>query len=501
MEAFHIEQSISPRQVLEVVRSGRPIRLSADALQKITRCREYLESKLQREKKAFYGINTGFGALCNTIIPENELEHLQRNIVLSHACGAGPEIPLHLVKAMLILKIRNLSLGHSGVKPETVQMLCELYNRDILPVVYEMGSLGASGDLAPLAHLSLPLLGEGMVYYQGKKMPSAQALKAEGLRPITLGAKEGLALLNGTQFMGAFGNWITASAEELWEKAMAVSALSLEAFAGRPEAFDASIHEVRPHRGQLRAAETMRRWISGSRLIEDIENKEVQDPYSFRCIPQVMGASADIIRQAESVFHTENDSVSDNPLIFPEQDKIISGGNFHGQPLAIQLDALCIALAEMGSISERRIFRLLSGKRGLPPFLAEDAGLHSGYMILQYTAASIASKNKQLCTPASADSLESSNGQEDHVSMGANAAVKCLQVFENTERILAFELMTAARALEFRDKTAQSPALSKLLSEFRKTLAHTAEDTYLHADMEKALDFLKRMSVESPMNR
>jgi histidine ammonia-lyase len=493
METFHFGNEITTREVPDIIRSGKKLAVSAEALQKTARCRRYLEEKITRENRAFYGINTGFGALCNTVIPTSELEELQRNIVISHACGAGREVPAEVVKAMLILKIQNLVLGHSGVKTETVEMLCELYNRDILPVVYEMGSLGASGDLAPLAHLSLPLIGEGQVYHKGIKTGAAEALRAEGLKPLRLGAKEGLALLNGTQFMGAYGNLITAYASELYEKALAVAALSLEAYAGRPEAFDAEIHAVRPHAGQISAAETIRRWISDSRLIQETEGKDVQDPYSFRCIPQVMGASADVIRYAESVFDTENRSVSDNPLIFPDQDKIISGGNFHGQPLAVTLDSLCIAISEMGSLSERRIYRLLAGKRGLPPFLAENAGLHSGYMILQYATASIASRNKQLCTPASADSLESSNGQEDHVSMGANAAVKCYEVLQNTERIIAYELMTAARALEFRDKSKQSGPLARLSADFRKELPHRKEDSYMHEDMEKSLLFLRRM--------
>ncbi len=494
METFHFGNEISPAQILDIIRTEKTLAISAEASEKTARCRRYLEDKINRESRAFYGINTGFGALCNTVIPASELEELQRNIVISHACGAGREVGRDVVKAMLILKIQNLCLGHSGVKTETVEMLCELYNRDILPVVYEMGSLGASGDLAPLAHLSLALLGEGEVYYKGRKTTAAEALSAEGLKPLRLAAKEGLALLNGTQFMGSLGNLITAYARELYDKTLAVAALSLEAYAGRPEAFDAEIQAVRPHRGQTAAAESIRRWISDSLLVQETEGKDVQDPYSFRCIPQVMGASYDVIRYAEQIFETENRSVSDNPLIFPDQDKIVSGGNFHGQPLAITLDSLCIAISEMGSLSERRMYRLLAGKRGLPPFLAENAGLNSGYMILQYATASIASRNKQLCTPASADSLESSNGQEDHVSMGANAAVKCYEVLENTERIIAYELMTAARAVEYRDKSKQSPALARLLADFRTEIPHKTKDSYMHADMEKSLAFLRKMN-------
>lgn len=497
METFHINTDITPQEVIDIVRFGKKVALHADATARIKSCREYLERKLEGNQQAIYGINTGFGALCNTVVAANELEELQRNIVLSHACGTGREVAADVVRAMLVLKIQNMALGHSGVKEDTVALLIELYNRDIIPVVYEIGSLGASGDLAPLAHLSLPLIGEGEVIHKGIRKSSIEALSAEGLQPVVLGAKEGLALLNGTQFMGAFGNLCVVKAQEIWEKAIAIAALSLEGYNGRKEAFLTPIHRVRPHEGQLKTAEKMLQWIAGSQIIENGEGKDVQDPYSFRCVPQVMGSSYDAIQFAHQNFLVENASVSDNPLIFPEEDLIISGGNFHGQPLALALDTLALALAEIGSISERRMYRMLAGKRGLPPFLAENPGLHSGYMILQYATAAIASKNKQLCTPATADSIESSNGQEDHVSMGANAAVKCTEVLENVERMLAFELMTAARALEFRNKAGQSKPLSNLLADFRKALPHNPHDSYLHADMEKALVFFKTMNVNS----
>lgn len=495
MDTFHINTAVSPQEVVDIVRHRKKIALHPEAAARIAACRAYLDKKLENNREAIYGINTGFGALCNTVVAADELEALQRNIVLSHACGTGREVPADVVRTMLVLKIQNMALGHSGVKTDTVELLTELYNRDILPVVYEMGSLGASGDLAPLAHLSLPLVGEGEVVHKGVRKPSAEALAAEGLQPVVLGAKEGLALLNGTQFMTGYGNQCTVRALELWEKSIAVAALSLEGYNGRKDAFLPSIHRVRAHEGQLATAARMREWIEGSRIIEAGENKDVQDPYSFRCLPQVLGSSYDAIRFAHRNFSTENASVSDNPLIFPEEDLIVSGGNFHGQPLALSLDMLALALAEIGSISERRMYRLLAGKRGLPPFLAENAGLHSGYMILQYTTASIASKNKQLCTPATADSIESSNGQEDHVSMGANAAVKCMEVLDNVERMLAFELMTAARALEFRDKSGQSRPLAKLLADFRRALPHDPSDTYLHADMEKALAFFRTLDI------
>jgi histidine ammonia-lyase len=497
METFHINKSITPEEVIDIVRFGKKIALHPDAIARMEVCRTYLENKLKNNHQAIYGINTGFGALCNTVVAADELEDLQRNIVLSHACGTGREVPADVVRSMLVLKIQNMAIGHSGVKRNTVDLLVELYNRDILPIVYEMGSLGASGDLAPLAHLSLPLIGEGEVIHQGARKTAQEALQAEGLRPVILGAKEGLALLNGTQFMGGYGNQCSVKGLELWAKAIAVAALSLEAYNGRKDAFLAPIHRIRPHEGQIKTAAKMLDWIKDSQIIETGADKDVQDPYSFRCVPQVMGSSYDAILFAHKNFTIENASVSDNPLIFPEEDLIVSGGNFHGQPLALSLDMLALALSEIGSISERRMYRLLAGKRGLPPFLAENAGLHSGYMILQYATAAIASKNKQLCTPATADSIESSNGQEDHVSMGANAAVKCMEVLDNVERMLAFELMTAARALEFRNKEAQSKPLAKLLADFRQALPHNPNDTYLHVDMEKALAFFKTMNVNS----
>lgn len=493
-EIFHIDTQITPEQLVHAAEHRQKVALHPDAQKRIADCRLYLENKLKDNTRPIYGINTGFGALCNTVVAAHELEELQRNIVLSHACGTGREIPAHIVRIMLLLKIQNMAHGHSAVKPETVELLINLYNHDILPVVYELGSLGASGDLAPLAHLSLPLLGQGQVYHNGVKKTATEALNETGLTPVKLGAKEGLALLNGTQFMGAFGNYLTAKSIELWHKSIAVAALSLEAYDGLKDAYLPAIHRVRPHQGQQLAAEQMMHWINGSQIIEQGTHKDVQDPYSFRCIPQVLGSSYDAIQFALKTFTVENESVSDNPLVFPVEDLIVSGGNFHGQPLALALDTLALALAEIGSISERRMYRLLAGKRGLPPFLAENAGLHSGYMILQYTTASIVSKNKQLCTPATADSIESSNGQEDHVSMGANAAVKCLEVFENVERILAFELMAAARGIEFR-KQKQSPKLQKIHQSFRLALPHNPNDSYLHADMETALSYFKTMRL------
>lgn len=464
--------------------------LSESARNRIQTCRDYLDQKLLQHDAPIYGINTGFGSLCNTEIAPDDLRQLQINLMRSHACGTGDEVSPEVVRWMLLLKARSLSLGYSGAQVATVERLIDLYENDILPVVYSQGSLGASGDLAPLAHLCLPLIGEGEVRINGQKMTGAAMLQQQGWEPLQLASKEGLALLNGTQFMSAHGVHILLGALRLSEWADTIGALSLDAFDGRIEPFDDLIHQVRPHPGQVATATQMRELLQGSDLISRPKS-HVQDPYSFRCIPQVHGASKDAIDYAKRVVEIEINSVSDNPNVFPEADKVISGGNFHGQPLALALDFLAIALAELGSISERRTFQLISGQRDLPPFLAADAGLNSGLMIPQYTAASIVSQNKQFCTPASIDTIPSSNNQEDHVSMGANSAVKCLKVLENVERVLAIELLTAAQAMEFRRPLKTSPTLEKTVAALREKVSFNLQDRYLRTDMEKARSVIR----------
>ncbi|MEW6469577.1 MAG: histidine ammonia-lyase [Bacteroidota bacterium] len=488
---------IDPDKVLdfetigEIVREGRKLALSGTARKKIERCREYLDKKLKNIREPIYGINTGFGSLHNTTIAEKDLEKLQENLIRSHACGTGPEVPREIVKLMLLLKIRSLSYGYSGVQTETVEALIALFNNDVLPVVYEQGSLGASGDLAPLAHLCLPLIGEGEVNYEGQKVPAAAALKKIKLRPLKFRSKEALALLNGTQFMGAYAVWCVMQAQQLLISANKIAALSLDAFDGRIDPFDVLIHSVRAHIGQLFVAQEIRDHLEGSAIISR-KKQHVQDPYSFRCVPQVHGASWSAIDYALKTILMEVNSVTDNPTVFPEADRIISGGNFHGQPLALTLDFLAIAIAELASISERRTYLLISGQRGLPPFLVAEPGLNSGFMIPQYTAASIVSRNKQLCTPASVDSIVSSNGQEDHVSMGANAAVKCMDVIENTQRVLAIELFTAAQALEFRRPLRSSAVLEKMISAYRKQVAFIKSDEIMYTAIEKSISFLTK---------
>jgi histidine ammonia-lyase len=465
--------------------------LSDESIKKIIRCREYLDTKIANTREAIYGINTGFGSLYNKHISHDQLEKLQENLVKSHACGTGAEIPEEIVQWMLFLKIQGLAHGYSGVQLQTVERLIAMHNHRVLPRIYEAGSLGASGDLAPLAHLALPLINEGEVRFE-KQIFSGAAINQKMKWPaIHFKAKEGLALLNGTEFMNAFGVWCLLNAQRLLQFSNIIGALSLDVFDGRIEPFLPMVNAIRPQPGQLSIARQIRELLNGSDLIRQ-SKKHIQDPYSFRCIPQVHGASSDAIDYLTRVVLTEVNSVTDNPNIFPEEDAIISGGNFHGQPLALAFDFAAIALAELGSISERRTYQLISGARDLPNYLVADPGIHSGLMIPQYTAASLVSQNKQLCTPASVDSIVSSNGQEDHVSMGANAATKLYRVVNNVYSILAIELITGAQALVFRRPLKTSPYLEKLVDNFRETVPFIEGDIVLHDLMKKAENFLKK---------
>ena len=497
MENIHYISSklLNFEELQEILGQNKTISLADEARINIENCRAYLDKKMEKSDDPIYGINTGFGSLCDVKISTENLSLLQSNLVKSHACGIGDEVPDAIVKIMLLLKIQSLSYGHSGVQLQTVLRLIDFYNNDVLPIVYTQGSLGASGDLSPLAHLSLPLIGLGEVYFQGKKMLSSQVLSHFNWHPLTLQSKEGLALLNGTQFMSAYGSFILLKAMKYSYFADVISAVSLEGFDARIEPFNELIHFIRPHKGQITTAKRMQELLIDSQII--VQKKgHVQDPYSFRCIPQVHGATKDTIDYVKKVFTTEINSVTDNPNIFIESDIIISGGNFHGQPLALALDFLAIALSELGSISERRTFQLISGQRGLPAFLVDNPGLNSGLMIPQYTAASIASQNKQLATPASTDSITSSNGQEDHVSMGANAATKCLKIMENVERILAIELMNASQAIEFRRPLKSSDFIEQFLKVYRNEVPFVKEDRILHYDIVKSVAFLNNFVVE-----
>ncbi|MFM7814023.1 MAG: histidine ammonia-lyase [Flavobacteriales bacterium] len=489
MKLFDVARKLEITDIATILESSEPIVLTEEARQRIQAGRDFLEGYCEASTEPVYGINTGFGSLCNTEIAEADLEKLQRNLLLSHACGMGEEVPEVIVRLMILLKLRALSFGNSGVSVETVEQLIQLYNKGITPIVFQQGSLGASGDLAPLAHLCLPLIGEGMVRYDGRKMSSAQALQQCQLEPIQLKSKEGLALINGTQFMCAYAVYILIHGQALQDQALHVAAMSLDAFDGRTEPFHPGIHELRPHAGQRTAARRMLELLEGSEIAAQ-KKTHVQDPYSFRCIPQVHGASMDTLNYAQSVVETEINAVTDNPLLLPKEHMIVSGGHFHGQPLALVLDFLCIALAELGSISERRTYKLINGLRNLPIYLAPNAGLNSGFMIPQYTAASIVSQNKQLCAPCSVDTIDSSNGQEDHVSMGANAATKCFRVLENVKSIVAIEAYTAAQALEFKRPLKSSPAVEKLHASVRALVPFHDYDVWMHVDMTKIRELL-----------
>ncbi|WP_438967099.1 histidine ammonia-lyase [Flavobacterium sp.] len=497
METVHYISSdlLSIDAIHTILLEDKKIALSEEAIVNIEKCRKYLDDKMKSHNEPIYGINTGFGSLCNVKISTDNLTKLQENLIKSHACGTGEEVPSEVVKIMLLLKIQSLSYGYSGVQLVTVQRLIDFYNNDILPVIYTQGSLGASGDLAPLAHLSLPLIGEGEVYMDGFRQPANKVLEKMNWQPIVMQSKEGLALLNGTQFMSAYGVYILLKSCKLSYLADLIGAVSLEGFDGRIEPFNDLIHLIRPHKGQIQTARRLTEFLEDSEIIAQ-PKKHVQDPYSFRCMPQVHGASKDTIEYVKKVFRTEINSVTDNPNIFVGEDEIISGGNFHGQPLALAFDFLGIALSELGSISERRTYQLISGLRELPAFLVDNPGLNSGFMIPQYTAASIASQNKQLATPASIDSIVSSNGQEDHVSMGANAATKTLRIVDNLERILAIELMNASQAIEFRRPLKSSEFIEMFIKSYRDEVSFVKEDRILHYDIEKTIAFLQSFQIE-----
>lgn len=491
---FITTQPIAVATLRQLSLQAHHLQLSAETTTRIEYCRNYLDQKLSSSNQLFYGVNTGFGYLQNVAISNTQLAELQYNLLKSHACGLGDEVPHEIIKWMLFLKIQSLSQGYSGVQVQTVQRLIDFYNNDIIPVVYTQGSLGASGDLSPLAHLSLPLIGMGEVYYKGQKLPAQNILNQYGWHPLELKSKEGIALINGTQFMTAYALHSLLKAESIFVLSDLIACISIDAFDCSLQPFHPKIQAIRPHKGQVDTAARVCTILEGSQITNQ-PKKAVQDPYSFRCIPQVHGASKDVANFFLKTMMQEINSVTDNPNIFPDDDLILSGGNFHGQPLALSFDLMCMAMAEMGNISERRTYQLLSGQRDLPLFLVKNPGLHNGLMIPQYTAAGIVSENKQLCTPASVDSIVSSNGQEDHVSMGANAAVKCMRVLHNVERILAIELLTACQAIEYRRPLKSSSSVEKAVTAFRKVVAFNDSDRLLHNDMIKAVEFMKQYDV------
>lgn len=488
-------QQLDINIVKAIIFSDTKLMLSKEARENIIKCREYLDKKMETQEEPIYGINTGFGSLYKHFISKKDLGTLQKNLVMSHACGTGDLVPLDVVKLMIFLKIQSLSYGNSGVQLDTVQRLIDFYNEGVYPKVFQQGSLGASGDLAPLAHLSLPLLGLGQVFYKDEEISAEELNQKMNWKPIELQSKEGLALLNGTQFMSAYAVYELIQAQKISFLADFIGAISLDAYDGRIEPFHPKVHEIRAHEGQIETAKNIREILEGSELIQR-KKVHVQDPYSFRCMPQVHGASKDAIAYVSKVVETEINSTTDNPNIFPDDDLIISAGNFHGQPLAIALDTLGLALAELGNISERRTYKLVAGQRELPSFLVANPGLNSGFMIPQYTAASIVSQSKQYTMPSSSDSISSSQGQEDHVSMGANAATKTYKITENTLSVLAIELFNAAQALEFRRPAKSSDVIEDFITAYRQKVAFVENDILMHDEIQKSIDFLESLDVD-----
>ena len=496
LETYAIGSSLLTYDLIErILKDGTKLTLSDEARKKIQHCRDFLDKKTDENTVPIYGVTTGFGSLCNKHISKEELSTLQENLVKSHSCSVGTPVDETVVRLMLLLKAHALSMGFSGVQVQTVERILDFYNNDVLPVVYDRGSLGASGDLAPLANLFLPLIGEGEVMHKGQRVKGSDILDRFGWKPIKLQSKEGLALLNGTQFMSSNGikalidGWHMVNCFDLF------GAMSLEAFDGRIEPFWDCIQQVRPHKGQIETGNAFRKILEGSEIIKR-EKAHVQDPYSFRCIPQVHGAVKDAMHHVTEVLHTEINSVTDNPIVFPDEDLVVSGGNFHGEPIALVFDYMGVALHELGNISERRVAQLILGLRGLPEFLVAKPGLNSGFMIPQYAAASVVSQNKMYAWPASCDSIVSSNGQEDLVSMGANAATKLHKIIDNLKIIASIEFMNAAQGIDFRRPLKSSPIIENVMKAYREEVAFVEDDVVMTDYITKTRQFLDKFDIE-----
>ncbi len=479
-------ENLTIADIVGVSRNYYPVDIAPEVIERITRSREMLERLIEQEA-IVYGITTGFGRFSDVPISRKDAIELQKNLIASHAAAVGDPLKEEVVRAALLLRISALVKGHSGVRLDLVNKLVELLNKQVSPVIPEQGSLGASGDLAPLSHLALVLTGQGEAYYDGQRMSGSEALKKAGIEPITLVEKEGLALINGTQIMTAIGALAFSDALNLYKASLITAALTLEAQLAVPDAFDPLISGVRPYRGHGLTAKNILRLLEGSSLIGS-DRRKVQDAYSLRCIPQVHGATANALEYVQSILEVEINSVTDNPLIFPEENRVLSGGNFHGQPVAQAMDFMAMAVAELASIAERRIERLVNPSlSGLPPFLVKDGGLNSGFMIAQYTAASLVSENKVLCHPASVDSIPSSANQEDHVSMGTIAARKARTVVDNTTRVIGIELLTAAQAVDFRETRSLGRGTAAAHRLLRSEVDFMEKDRILYPMIEKAI--------------
>ncbi|MCP3101701.1 histidine ammonia-lyase [Myxococcus sp. K15C18031901] len=477
--------TLTLEQILQVARNEATVELASDAAARV-RASRALVDRVAAGDTPSYGINTGFGTLAEVRIDKKDLRDLQRNLILSHACGVGTPLPLPEARALLLLRCNVLAKGYSGIRPETLALALEMLNRDVVPVVPERGSVGASGDLAPLAHLALVFIGEGEAYHQGQRLPARQALERAGLQPVVLEAKEGLALVNGTQAMCAVGTLLQLRAETLAELADVAGSMTLEGLLGSHKPFIPEIHDVRAHPGQKACAAHLRHILAGSELVETHVNcSKVQDPYSLRCMPQVHGAARDGMAFARRILEVEVNSATDNPLVFTETERIVSGGNFHGQPISLAMDVVAMALTQLSSISERRVEQLVNpALSGLPAFLAKNSGLNSGFMIAQVTSAALVAESRVLSHPASVDSIPSSAGREDHVSMGMTAALKGRQVGDFTRSCIAIEMLVAAQALDFRLPVKPGRGALAAYELIRSKVPHMDRDRELHKDIE-----------------
>lgn len=502
-ETYFIDGDGLRLQDLKAIMDGTvEVKLSPNSIEKINFSRNFVQQLVQDGKRV-YGITTGFGKFSDVVIPQKETMELQENLIKSHACGVGEPLPEPIVRAMMVLRANALAKGYSGVRLSTIQLLLDMLNHGIHPVIPEQGSLGASGDLAPLSHMVLSMLGKGEVTYQGVRMPSSEALSKAGLKPIQLIEKEGLALINGTQAMTGIAGYAWHHIEQIIHYADLISALTVEALHGIPKAYHSLVQQVRPHPGQIETAKKLLLYLEGSKEVSEPGQLRVQDPYTLRCIPQVHGATKDAFSYFTQVLSIEINSATDNPLIFAEEDEVISGGNFHGQPVAFAADFMGIALSELANISERRIERLVNpALSGLPAFLTRHGGLHSGMMIAQYTAASLVSENKVLAHPASVDSIPSSANQEDHVSMGTIGARKLVKIMENVYHVLSIEWLCAAQGVEFGSKRlGKGTTIAYEL--LRSSIPSLDEDRILHEDIIMAKNLLKsgelKKAIEAAM--